>query len=45
METEDINNTHHIKEKGNGFLGYMAMFAGFILVLVLIAKGITWLMK
>lgn len=41
----DINNTDHIKEKGNGFLGYLAMFAGFILAMIAIAKGVELLMK
>jgi hypothetical protein len=43
METNDINNTNDIKGKWNGFLGYLAMFLGFIIFLVLLSKLLTWL--
>jgi hypothetical protein len=50
METKDIKNTDnidHSKEKGNGngFLGYLLMFAGFIIFLVILSKVLMWLLK
>jgi hypothetical protein len=44
METNNINNTNDTKEKGTGFLVYLAMFGGFVLVLVLLSKLLTWVM-
>jgi hypothetical protein len=48
METnnlKDIDNTNHDKGKGNGFLGFLMLFLGFITFLVLVSKLLLWLMN
>jgi hypothetical protein len=40
-QNTDIDET---KEKSYGFLGYLTPFAGFVIVMIVIAKLIGWLL-
>jgi hypothetical protein len=42
---KDINNTNHIKEKGNGLWGYLVMLTGFIGFMIILSKLVTWLLR
>lgn len=44
-KTYGNNNSTETNEKGTGFMVYMAMFIGFILVMISLSYLAKWLMK